>query len=112
MLDEYVRSTILVEQLKSQLHFLRRQNTTVAGEFTKLVPLGAEMRRIKREVELAEQDYLAQVEGLKQSRLTQENTELASSQFKVLDPPNFPASAPDKTFLLTLAVSLLLSYCA
>lgn len=92
LLDQYIRTTMLVQQLKSQLEVMRRQNSGVAGEYNKLVPLGSEIRRIKREIELAQQDYLSHVEGLKQSKLTQENLELFSSQMKVLDPPYFPLS--------------------
>jgi len=102
MLDEFVRSTVLAEQLKSQLSTLEQQNASAAGEISKLVPLGAEMRRIKREVEIADQDYRAQVEGLKQSKLTNENLELSSSQLKVLDPPIFP-TAVDTTLILVIA---------
>lgn len=103
MLDEYVKNTTWVQQLKSQLDLLDKQNKNIADEYSKLVPLGAEMRKIKREVEIAEQDYLAQVEGLKQSKLTQENRELESSQLKVLDPPNFPGSNSGKVLMMTLA---------
>ena len=105
LIDEYVRSMLSAEQLKSQLDVLRRQNTNLSGEYNKLVPLGSEIRRIKREIEVAQQDYLAQIEGLKQSRLTQENHELSSLQVKVLDPPSFPGGASDKTKLPLLMLA-------
>ena len=108
LVDEYVKNTMSVQQLKSQLDVMRRQNSGVAGQYNKLVPLGSEIRKIKREIELAQQDYLSHTEGLKQSKLTQENMELFSSQMKVLDPPNFPDSPSNKSKLPLLLVAAFL----
>ena len=105
LLDQYIRTTMLVQQLRSQLDVMRRQNSGVAGEYNKLVPLGSEIRRIKREIELAQQDYLSHIEGLKQSKLTQENMELFSSQMKVLDPPYFPLVPSSNSKLPLLLVA-------
>ncbi|MDX5421012.1 MAG: hypothetical protein LPK07_11040 [Hymenobacteraceae bacterium] len=103
MLDEYVRSTILVEQLKSQLNQMRKQKAAFVAEYEKLVPLGADVRTIRREIEVAEQEYLSQLDGLKQSLLTKQNLELAS-QVKVLDPPNYPTSSSSSRMLPLLVL--------
>ena len=108
LVDAYIKNTMLVQQLKSQLDVMRRQSGEVAGEYNKLVPLGSEIRKIKREIELAQQDYLSHTEGLKQSKLTQENLELFSSQMKVLDPPNFPDAPSNQTKLPLLLVAAFL----
>jgi len=108
LVDTYIKNTMLVQQLKSQLDVMRRQNSGVAGEYNKLVPLGSQIRKIKREIELAQQDYLSHTEGLKQSKLTQENMELFSSQMKVLDPPNFPDAPSNQTKLPLLLVAAFL----
>ncbi|MCC9138831.1 GumC family protein [Pontibacter silvestris] len=92
LLDEWVRNSILVEQIKSQLNLMHKQQEAFAGEYDKLVPLGAEVRKIRREIEVAEQEYMFQMQGLKQSMLTQQNIELAS-QLKVIDQPNLPSSS-------------------
>jgi uncharacterized protein involved in exopolysaccharide biosynthesis len=100
LLDEYVRNTILVEELKSQLELMRKQQDSFAGQYKKLVPLGAEIRKIRREVEVAEQEYMAQLDGLKQSKLSQQNIELAS-QLRIIDPPYYPIN-PSNTNLVLL----------
>ncbi len=105
LVDAYIKNTMEAQQLKSQLDVIRRQNSNVAGEYNKLVPLGSEIRKIKREIELAQQDYLSHTAGLKQSKLAQENLSLFSSQMKVLDPPNYPDPPSDlaKLILTVLA---------
>ncbi|QCR22504.1 hypothetical protein [Pontibacter sp. SGAir0037] len=100
LLDEYAKNMILVEELKGQLNIMRNQKNTYLGQYNKLVPLGAEIRKIKREIEIAEQEYLSQVEGAKQSRLSEQNAELASL-LKVVDPPYLPIK-PERSKLLFL----------
>ena len=100
LLDEYIRNVILVDQLKSKLDLLRKQNTTVAAEYSKLVPLGAEVRRLTRDVTLAETEYLAYVQGLKQSQLSQQNLEIIP--VKVVE----PASEPEGVNYVPLLVVL------
>jgi uncharacterized protein involved in exopolysaccharide biosynthesis len=102
LMTDYTRNTLTAADLKSQLDLMRRRRDEAAGEYNKLVPLGAEIRKIRREVEVAEKEYLSQVEGLKQSRLSQQNGVLAS-QLRVIDPPYVPAQASgSKRMLLVI----------
>lgn len=109
MLQDYSKSTLQVEDLKSQLNLMRQQKQAFSGEYNRLVPLGAEIRKIRREVEVAEKEYMSQMEGLKQSRLSQQNVELAS-KLKVVDPPNLPDKAGSSRLLLLLLGGLIGSF--
>lgn len=91
LLDEYTKANLTVAQLRSQMNVMRGQTAGAQSNYTKLVPVGVQLNSLKHDVELAEKDYDAQREGLKQSKLTEENSQLSASHFKVLDPPNFPA---------------------
>ena len=103
LLTDYSKSTLAAADLKSQLNLMRRQKAEAASEYNQLVPLSAEVRKIRREVEVAEKEYLSQMEGLKQSKLSQQNGVLAS-QLHVVDPPYLPLEATGtKTVLLMLA---------
>lgn len=104
LVEDYVRNTMTAAQQRSQLMSANQHRSTALGEASRLVPLAPEIRRIKREIELAQQDYLSKMEGLKQSRLTQENMNLAANQVKVLDPPNFPLRPSNKSKLPLLVV--------
>ncbi|MCC3155130.1 hypothetical protein Q3A66_18930 [Hymenobacter sp. BT770] len=101
LLGDYTKNALLVEDLKSQLNLMRQQKQTVAGQYNALVPLGAEIRKIRREVEVAEKEYLSQMEGLKQSKLSQQNGLLAS-QLRVVDPPYLPTRSTGSKLLLLL----------
>lgn len=101
LVGEYAKNNLAVEDLKSQLSLMRQQRELAASNYSQLVPLGAEIRKIRREVEVAEKDYLSQTEGLKQSKLSQQNSVMAS-QLHVVDPPYLPSSASGSKLLLML----------
>jgi hypothetical protein len=114
LVEDYVRNTMTAAQQRSQLSSANQQRATASNQASQLAPLAPEIRRMKREIDLAQQDYLSKVEGLKQSRLTQENMNLAANQVKVLDPPNFPIRPSNKSklpllVLLTLFGTFLLT---
>jgi hypothetical protein len=101
LVHDYSKNNLQVEDLKSQLGLMRRQRELAAGQYNQLVPLGAEIRKIRREVEVAEKEYISQMEGLKQSKLSQQNG-LMASQLHVVDPPYLPTSPSGSKLLLLL----------
>ena len=101
LVTDYSKNNLQVEDLKSQLALMRRQRELAASQYNQLVPLGAEVRKLRREVEVAEKDYLSQAEGLKQSKLSQQNSVMAS-QLRVVDPPYLPTTASGSKLLLLL----------
>lgn len=109
LLQDYSKNALQVEDLRGQLSSMRRQKDNFNSQYNSLVPLGAEIRKIRREVEIAEKEYMSQVEGLKQSKLSQQNVELAS-QLKVVDPPNLPVTAGGTRLLVLLLGGCLASF--
>ncbi|OON67591.1 GumC family protein [Hymenobacter sp. CRA2] len=103
LLTDYAKNEQLAADLRGQVGLMRQQRDAAAAQYNELVPLGAEVRKIRREVEVAEKEYLSQMEGLKQSKLSEQNGVLAS-QLRVVDPPYLPLQANStKTLLLMVA---------
>lgn len=103
LLNQWIRDAVQAEKLKGQLVVMRRQNTTFAREAEKIGPLGVELRKFEREKELAEKEYFNLLNGLTQSKLTQQNIAL-TSQLKVVDPPITPLKPlSSKRIILVLA---------
>jgi uncharacterized protein involved in exopolysaccharide biosynthesis len=109
LLSDYSKSTLSAAELKSQLALMRKQKAEASNEYNQLVPLSAEVRKIRREVEVAEKDYLSQSEGLKESKLSQQNVRL-SSQLSVVDPPYVPTQASGSKLMLLLIGGFLGSF--
>lgn len=106
---DYTKNTLLVADLRSQLNLMRRQQEASASQYNRLVPLGAEIRKLRREVEVAEKEYLSQMEGVKQSKLSQQNGVLAS-QLRVVDPPYLPLDPNGSKTLLLMVGGFLGSF--
>jgi len=103
LLNQWIRDAVQAEKLKGQLVVMRRQNTSFAREAEKIAPLGVELRKYEREKELAEKEYFNLLNGLTQSKLTQQNIAL-TSQLKVVDPPITPLKPlSSKRIILVLA---------
>ncbi|WP_205499816.1 GumC family protein [Rufibacter psychrotolerans] len=101
LLADWVRTTFLLEELKSKRGLVNKHREAYAVEYEKLMPLGAENRKLTRDVTMAEQEYLAKLEGLNQSKLNQQNIEI-TSQLKVIDPPFMPGSPTKLTRILLI----------
>jgi uncharacterized protein involved in exopolysaccharide biosynthesis len=102
LLSDWLKETIQAEKLKAQMVVARKQNNTFAKEAEKMAPLGVELRKLEREKELAEKEYFNLLNGLTQSKLTQQNIELIS-QLKVVDQPVTPSQPlSSKRFILVV----------
>ena len=104
--DDLLKSASLVEELRAKLLVLRKQRDSFDKEYQKVAPLGAEKRKIEREREIAEKEYLAVTNNLDQSQVAQHNIEL-TSRLKIVDPPYLALNrAKSKRLLLLLFGSL------
>ena len=92
VLDEWVKTTISLEQSKARLTIMDKRKKEFADEYRKLAPLGAMLKKIERQITVAEQEYLEILHGLNLARLTQQNNEL-TSKLTTVDPPYLPLKA-------------------
>ncbi|MDQ3292493.1 MAG: hypothetical protein M3Q05_14495 [Bacteroidota bacterium] len=101
LLDEWIKNTVMVEELKGQLFVIRRQLKVFGEEYDKVAPLGAELRKIEREKDLAEKEYFSLLNGLTESKLNQRNIQI-TSKLTVVDPPFTPLKPVKSNLLLLL----------
>lgn len=106
LLDDWVTTTVLVEEKKARLGVMNRRRADFEQEYNRLVPLGATLKSIEREIALAEKDYLALLAKLDDSQASRQNNELTSN-LKVVDPPFLPGPPHGgKRLLLVLLAAL------
>lgn len=99
LLNQWIKNAVQVEEMKGQLTVMRKQNQSFGLMYEKVAPLGADLKKIEREIEMAEKEYFSLLNGLGQSQLTQQNIEL-TSQIKVVDPAFIPVKANSSKRLL------------
>jgi succinoglycan biosynthesis transport protein ExoP len=103
LLGEWVQSMVLAESNKAKLTVMKRRLQEFEREYQRMAPLGAELTRIQREIDLSEKAYLSALTSLNSSKASQQNTQLTSN-LKIVDAPNLPTNP--KTSKLVLLVLL------
>ncbi len=89
ILDEWLRLNIQYQEQIEALEVMKNRKEAINQKITEFAPLGAELTRLEREVEVNENQYLSLLHGLNQARLRQYDLETTSSQ-TLIDEPLFP----------------------
>ena len=88
-LPDWVDKVVETEDLKAKLQVMDNYNDVVQKQFATYAPAGANLKRLEREIEVAEQEYLEILHGLNLAKLKFQDTQL-SSNLKAVDAPYFP----------------------
>ncbi|OFY09126.1 MAG: hypothetical protein A2X11_02530 [Bacteroidetes bacterium GWE2_42_24] len=103
IMNAWLENTIIYEQSRASLKILSDRVREFFEYYRTFAPLGATQKRLEREINVAEQEYLSLLNSLNQSKLAQQNVEL-SADIKTIDPPNYPLKPkPGKSGILIAA---------
>lgn len=89
ILPEWVDKVVETEDLKAKLQVMNKRNAEFGQQYAKYAPAGANLKKIERQINVAEQEYLEILHGLNLAKLKFQDTQLASN-LKAVDPPYFP----------------------
>lgn len=109
LLDEWVRNVIMVEEGAAKLKVMDRRKKDFLNEYERMAPLGAVLKGLEREIDLAEREYLTFLNSLNASRLNQQNIAL-TSQLKIVDPPFLPVKPRSSKRLIFILVGAIGSF--
>jgi len=106
LLDQWLLNTINLEEAKASLIVLARRKLDFVRTYQRFAPLGAMLKRIEREIKVAEQSYLELLRSLNLAKMKQQN-EAMSTNIKMVDEPYFPiTSNPSKAKLIILVAAI------
>ena len=107
VLPNWMNNEIKAEELKAQIMAMNGQNNDFQEVYAEYAPAGANMKRLEREISVAEQGYLQILHGLNLAKLKLQDNAL-SSDLKTVDLPYFPLSPnPTKRAILIIAAAFL-----
>ena len=107
VLPDWVDKVVETEDLKAKLSIMDAQNKAIEKQFATYAPAGANLKRIEREIEVAEQEYLDILHGLNLAKLKYQDTQL-SSNLTAVDPPYYPLKPiPSKRKIIIIAIVLI-----
>nr|WP_315224024.1 hypothetical protein [uncultured Flavobacterium sp.] len=104
ILPQWVDKVVETENLKAKLQVMNKRNAEFGQQYAKYAPAGANLKKIERQINVAEQEYLEILHGLNLAKLKFQDTQL-SSNLKAVDPPYFPLKPiPSKRKIVIIAM--------
>ncbi len=101
MLDEWLKLTINVEESSSKLNVLENCISKFERVYDHFSPMGSDLSKLERNVDVAEKEYLILLHNLSQAKLRERNLAVTEN-ISVTDPPDMPAVANSSKRLLLL----------
>lgn len=89
---EYFNKVITFEESKARLRALENRRDAALGQFNRYLPLGDTLKRIQREIDINEKEYLTALSYLNESKKQQQD-QRSFSTVQVIDKPNYPLTA-------------------
>jgi len=104
ILADWLQNTVVYEESKARIKVMDTRINDFQKEYETFAPLGAILKRIEREINVAEQEYLSLLHGLSLAKLKQQDLQL-SSNIKPIDPAYFPITPEPSKRKILVAVA-------
>jgi succinoglycan biosynthesis transport protein ExoP len=106
LLEEWIANVIEYEDTKAGIKVLGDRIDEFQKQYAIYAPAGANIKRIEREINVSEQEFLEILHGLNLAKLKMQDAEL-SSTLKPVDAPYYPISPnPTKRKILIIVAAL------
>jgi uncharacterized protein involved in exopolysaccharide biosynthesis len=106
LINLWLENTIKEVESKSRLKIFEERINEVDKNYDHFAPLGSNIGKMEREIEIAEKEYLSNLASLNAARLREENLQ-KSSNLQVVDAPFFPHDPlPNKRKLVIISGGL------
>jgi hypothetical protein len=106
LLNDWLANVLEVERKEAQLLVFEQRRKDFEELYSVFSPLGAEMKRLERKINIAEREYLSILHSLGLAKLKQQSAAM-KSDFTVAEPPFFPLKPkPSKRMILVAAAGM------
>ena len=102
VLRQWLNHTITREESMAKLKVMQARKAEYEVIYDRFAPLGSTLKRLEREIDVAEREYLENLHSYNQALLHKYNM-LMSSNLKVIDAPYYPTK-PEKSKRMMLVV--------
>lgn len=89
LISEWLATSIEVEEAKGKIDVLNKRKVEFSTLYTNMASLGATMKKIEREVHIAEEDYLSNLANLNEA-LQKEHSQRSVTDLRLVDQPILP----------------------
>jgi uncharacterized protein involved in exopolysaccharide biosynthesis len=106
LLTQWLNQLLNVEQATARLQVFRKRKKEFDETYQKFAPWGSKLKRIEREIDVAERAYLENLHSYNQARLHQHSM-MMSTNLKVVDAPFFSSRPESSKRGLLIIVAIL-----
>lgn len=90
MVIAWLTSCIDEAKAKAQLQVLLNRHMTIFDQYSHMSPIGTQVNRKQRAINIAEDNYRTQLKGLADANLRLKNIEMGTSNLQTVSPPDYP----------------------
>ena len=109
LLSKWLNALIDVEESSSRIEVIKMRKSEFGEIYAKFAPWGSQLKKIEREIALAEEAYLENLHSYNQARLHLQNT-LMSANLKIVEAPIYPVKPEKSKKLLLIALAFITGF--
>lgn len=109
LLNSYLAGVKELQETKASIALLESRLRESQREYKAYEPAGVDLKRIEREITIAEQEYMEMLRGLNLAKLKVQDIAL-SSNIKAVDPPYYPLKPSSTKRLLIIAAAVIFGF--
>lgn len=102
LLTQWLNFTIMKEESAAKLSVMEERQQEYERIYDRFAPLGSTLKRLEREIDVAEREYLENLHSFNQARLHKYSM-MMSSNIKVIDAPYYPIK-PEKSKRMMMVI--------
>jgi len=109
LLNNWLKTVIDYEGARARLLAMQKKSNEFAKLYAQYAPLGATLKRIEREIDVREKEYLEILHHLGLAKLKQQNEEMMA-KMKILDHPQLPINSKPTKRKLYIVVIIIFAF--
>jgi len=105
VLQKWLEKAIEVEESQARYNTLTEHKKAFLKKYDEFAPLGSQLKKIEREINLAQQDYMNHLNNLNQSVMKQKNVE--QSAIQIIDNPIYPIKPNSSKRMVAIIIAFM-----
>jgi succinoglycan biosynthesis transport protein ExoP len=109
ILQQWLSNVLIVEESGARLKIMQERYNSFNSTYNDFTPLGSLLLTLKREVQVAEKEYMNKLEALNMNQQRYQNVKM-SSNIKLLDQPFYPVKPIASKDFVLIPLSMIASF--
>jgi uncharacterized protein involved in exopolysaccharide biosynthesis len=109
LLTQWLNEVVEIEKAFARLSVLKERKAEFEIIYSKFAPWGSQLKRMEREIDVAERAYLENLHSYNQARLHQYSM-MMSANLKVIDPPFLPVKPAGSKRMMLVVVAFMAGF--